>query len=99
MLRPTPLALLAALLALAAAAPTPTSTTPTKVTAGTVEEPLSRIFRRDSNAVVTGAAAVSTINNSDGVGAGSTAYHSYSGDGSTGAGWPAKSKWVSFVDM
>lgn len=57
------------------------------------------VFARDSKAVVTGAAAVPTINNNDGIGAGSNKYKYYSGDGSTGAGWPAKSQWVSFVDM
>ncbi|KAJ3498986.1 hypothetical protein NLG97_g695 [Lecanicillium saksenae] len=35
----------------------------------------------------------------DGIGGGRDEYHMYYGDGSTGAGWPDKSKWVSFEDM
>ena len=74
----------ACLASLAAAAPTQTTKIPTK------------IVERNSNAVVTGAAKVPSINNQDGVGAGSTSYKYYSGDGSTGAGWPSKSQWASF---
>lgn len=39
---------------------------------------------------------VSTINNNDGIGAGKDIYVQYSGNGTT---FPAKTKWVSFVDM
>ena len=49
--------------------------------------------------VSNGNVAVTSINNNDGIGAGSDTYKQYNGDGTTGAGWPAKSKWVSFVDM
>ncbi|KAJ4148190.1 hypothetical protein LMH87_002671 [Akanthomyces muscarius] len=38
-------------------------------------------------------------NTHDGIGAGKDEYHMYYGDGSTGAGWPDRSRWVSFVDM
>ncbi|PQE14038.1 glycoside hydrolase protein [Rutstroemia sp. NJR-2017a BBW] len=48
---------------------------------------------------VTGGAAVTTINNQDGVGAGSDSYTLYLGDGSDHAGWPHKENWVSFEDM
>ncbi|KAK0763278.1 hypothetical protein N5P37_004265 [Trichoderma harzianum] len=46
--------------------------------------------------------AVARFDNSniqDGVGAGSDTYTMYWGDGSTGAGWPAQSRWVSFQTM
>lgn len=52
-----------------------------------------------TNGVVTGSVAVSSINDDDGNGAGTDAYKFYEGDGSTGAGWPATSDWVSFNDM
>ncbi|KAL3428245.1 hypothetical protein PVAG01_01754 [Phlyctema vagabunda] len=48
---------------------------------------------------VTGGAAVSSINNQDGIGAGTDHYTMYYGDGSAGAGWPYKENWVSFEDM
>ena len=48
---------------------------------------------------MTGGAAVSSINNQDGIGAGSDTYKTYSGDGSLQAGWPTKAQWVSFEDM
>ena len=48
---------------------------------------------------VTGSVAVSSINDQDGNGAGTDAYKFYQGDGSSGAGWPATSDWVSFDDM
>ena len=48
---------------------------------------------------VTGSVAVSSINDNDGVGAGTDAYKFYEGDGSTGAGWPDSKDWVSFTDM
>ncbi|KAM3433493.1 hypothetical protein MY4824_005911 [Beauveria thailandica] len=38
-------------------------------------------------------------NTHDGIGPGKDEYHMYYGDGSTGAGWPARNRWVSFVDM
>ena len=49
--------------------------------------------------VQNGALQVKSINNNDGIGAGSDKYVFYKGDGTIGAGWPSKSKWVSFVDM
>ncbi|KAH8601169.1 hypothetical protein B0O99DRAFT_608181 [Bisporella sp. PMI_857] len=49
--------------------------------------------------VVTGGAAVSSINNNDGIGAGSDRYVMYRGDGSLEAGWPTKDQWVSFEQM
>ena len=48
---------------------------------------------------VTGPLAVSTINDNDGKGSGNDVYKMYSGDGSTNAGWPALSDWVSFDAM
>lgn len=35
----------------------------------------------------------------DGVGSGRDEYKMYWGDGSTGAGWPDRNKWVSFENM
>lgn len=43
--------------------------------------------------------AVTSIVNDDGVEPGKDAYTFYSGDGTTGDGWPAKSEWISFEDM
>ena len=43
--------------------------------------------------------AVSDINNNDGIGPGTDNYRLYTGDGTTGAGWPDKGNWVSYVDM
>lgn len=43
--------------------------------------------------------AVTSIVNDDGVEPGKDAYNFYSGDGTTSAGWPAKSAWISFEDM
>lgn len=59
----------------------------------------SGLEARDSSATVTGSAAVTSINNNDGIGAGSNSYTNYGGDGSAGAGWPSISDWVSFEDM
>lgn len=56
-------------------------------------------YKRTTNVVANSPAAVYSINNNDGIGAGSNNYVYYSGDGSTGAGWPAMSDWVSFDDM
>lgn len=55
--------------------------------------------KRDSNAHVNPPAGIYTINNQDGIGAGSNSYNWYSGDGTPGAGWPAQNQWVSFEDM
>ena len=41
--------------------------------------------------------AVTSINNHDGVLI--DYYQPYSGNGSTDGGWPAKDKWISFMDM
>lgn len=49
--------------------------------------------------VTNGQLAVTSIVNDDGVEPGMDAYTFYSGDGTTGAGWPAKSAWISFEDM
>ncbi|OAA72561.1 hypothetical protein ISF_01634 [Cordyceps fumosorosea ARSEF 2679] len=38
-------------------------------------------------------------NTRDGIGAGKDEYKMYWGDGSTGAGWPDRNRWVSFEDM
>jgi len=54
---------------------------------------------RATGGVVTGGAAVTSINNQDGIGAGTDQYTLYLGDGSQGAGWPTKESWVSFEDM
>lgn len=48
---------------------------------------------------VNGPLAVSKINDNDGKASGTDAYTMYSGDGSTDAGWPAHSDWVSFDKM
>ncbi|MCJ1376252.1 hypothetical protein MMC20_007494 [Loxospora ochrophaea] len=45
------------------------------------------------------AIAVTSINNDDGIGAGTDSYTQYNGDGTTADGWPAKTSWVSFDDM
>ena len=50
-------------------------------------------------ASVNGSVAISSINHQDGIGSGTDAYKVYEGDGSTGAGWPATTAWVSFEDM
>lgn len=42
---------------------------------------------------------VTTIHNEDGVGSGSDSYIQYNGDGTYQHGWPARGRWVSFVDM
>ena len=49
--------------------------------------------------VVTGGAAVTSINNHDGIGAGQDVYRTWSGPGTSQAGWPRKDQWVSFEDM
>ena len=41
--------------------------------------------------------AVPSINNEDGIRI--DYYTQYNGDGSTDGGWPAKDRWISFVDM
>jgi len=48
---------------------------------------------------VNGPLAVSQINDNDGKGSGSDTYKMYNGDGSTGAGWPAQSDWISYDKM
>lgn len=48
---------------------------------------------------VEGSVAVSAINDADGAGAGTDVYKFYEGDGTTGAGWPDTTAWVSFSDM
>ena len=48
---------------------------------------------------ISGPLAVTKINDNDGIGSGSDTYKMYKGDGSSGAGWPKLSDWVSFGDM
>ncbi|RAH45372.1 muramidase [Aspergillus brunneoviolaceus CBS 621.78] len=55
--------------------------------------------RSTSATVTVSGLAVTSINNKDGKGAGKDSYTMYTGDGSTSAGWPAKSDWVSFENM
>ncbi|KAH7053395.1 hypothetical protein B0J12DRAFT_55214 [Macrophomina phaseolina] len=62
-------------------------------------ENVPTLTRRATGGVVTSGAAVSTINNQDGIGGGSDTYRLYTGDGSLEAGWPTKEQWVSFEDM
>jgi hypothetical protein len=58
------------------------------------------ISERDTGGQVQIAAdAVWSINDEDGIGAGSDVYNMYWGDGSAGAGWPTRSQWVSFTEM
>lgn len=45
---------------------------------------------------VSGPLAVSKINDNDGKGSGKDDYKMFSGDGSTGAGWPGQDDWASF---
>lgn len=61
--------------------------------------PTKTLKTRAKGGVVTGGAQVTTINDNDGIGAGSDSYTMYWGDGSLGAGWPTKEQWVSFEDM
>ncbi|KAL6867174.1 glycoside hydrolase [Trichoderma novae-zelandiae] len=49
--------------------------------------------------VTNGVARFDNSNILDGVGNGVDSYTMYWGDGSTGAGWPAQSRWVSFQNM
>ncbi|OAQ64366.1 glycoside hydrolase [Pochonia chlamydosporia 170] len=62
---------------------------------------VSRALKRETGERVNnGNLANYDINNiNDGVGNGQDSYTMYWGDGSTGAGWPAKSRWVSFENM
>lgn len=55
-------------------------------------------MKREANQVVSGALATDSVTNSDG-GAATDAYTFYQGDGSTGAGWPDKSRWASFDSL
>lgn len=57
------------------------------------------LLTRATGGVVTGGAAVTSINNQDGIGSGSDTYKLYKGDGSLEAGWPTKEQWVSFENM
>lgn len=49
--------------------------------------------------VTNGVARFDNSNILDGVGSGADKYTMYWGDGSTGAGWPAQNRWVSFQNM
>ena len=59
----------------------------------------NEVVEATGGTVSNGNVAVTTINDNDGIGAGSDTYTQYNGDGTTGDGWPAKTQWVSFVDM
>ena len=73
--------------------PSTTSDQPTTTTA-------SSGSATDTNtAAVTNSNAVTSVNDSDGIGAGTDTYNFYQGDGSTNDGWPATISWVSFADM
>lgn len=54
--------------------------------------------KRQTGEVVTGGAAVSTVNNNDG-GSAVDKYTFYTGNGSDSAGWPDKSKWASYTAL
>jgi hypothetical protein len=54
---------------------------------------------RAGGEVVSGGAATPSVNDQDGSAAVVDAYTLYSGDGSAGAGWPGKDRWVSFDAM
>ena len=59
-----------------------------------------RISERDTGGwVQISADAVWTIDDEDGIGAGSDSYTMYWGDGSADDGWPTRSQWVSFTEM
>ena len=69
-------------------------------TAATTKVSKRRISERDTGGWVQIAAdAVWSINDEDGIGAGTDQYYMYWGDGSAGAGWPTRSQWVSFTEM
>ncbi|UKZ88828.1 uncharacterized protein TrAFT101_004562 [Trichoderma asperellum] len=55
--------------------------------------------RTTGERVTNGVARFDNSNIQDGVGNGVDRYTMYWGDGSTGAGWPAQSQWVSFENM
>jgi hypothetical protein len=55
--------------------------------------------RATGERVTNGVARFDNSNILDGVGNGVDQYTMYWGDGSTGAGWPAQSRWVSFQNM
>ena len=57
------------------------------------------ITKRTTGEVVDNDLAVTTINDDDGVGAGTTTYTYYTGDGSTTDGWPAVDDWASFSNL
>jgi len=58
----------------------------------------SPLMNRATGETVTGASAVSTVNDNDG-GAAKDAYVMYSGDGSTKDKWPARNDWASFDSL
>lgn len=60
---------------------------------------LAGIAYAQTGETVTTGLAVTAVNANDGAGAGSDVYNMYTGDGSSGAGWPALSAWVSYSDM
>jgi hypothetical protein len=62
---------------------------------------VSRALRRDTGEWVNNGniATWDSTNILDGVGNGVDSYTMYWGDGSTGSGWPDKSRWVSFQNM
>ena len=83
--------------------PTGTGSSPTGTGAASTSVPTSGDAASTTSVnvmgTVSGPLAVTTINDNDGKGSGNDAYKMYSGDGSTGAGWPVQSDWVSFDNM
>ena len=56
------------------------------------------VGKRQSGEAVTGGAAVTSINDNDG-GSAVDSYTYYTGDGSSGDGWPATSQWASYESL
>ncbi|KAL7781767.1 glycoside hydrolase [Trichoderma ceciliae] len=80
--------------------PSKSSNVPASKTADAPAVGGSKIEARDRGERVTNSVARFDNNNiKDGVGGGVDRYTMYRGDGSTGAGWPAQNRWVSFQDM
>lgn len=74
---------------------------PATPTTGEVDFSIGAVESRQLGGKVTNGAIATwnPSNTNDGIGAGRDEYKMYWGDGSTNAGWPDRSRWVSFVDM
>ncbi len=74
---------------------------PATPTTAEVDFSIGALESRQLNGKVTNSAIANynAGNTNDGIGAGKDEYRMYYGDGSTGAGWPDRNRWVSFVDM